>query len=123
MAPGNPHRLAEVPLSGQTYKRSEVIDEASGVVVLDARSLGWSPVGVTTDLFIQATVDASTWKLEVLGPLDVWAQYVDEHGNDASGLASGEYVRVREGVWPRLRVTFATPGGGKVRVIGRTASF
>lgn len=104
-------------------KTSQELAEAAGVVQFGKDELGWDPTQTHADLVIHATVSTSTWKLEVMGPLGTWAQYVDEHGNDASGLASGEYVRVREGCWSLFKVTFASPGGGKVRVFGRTTGY
>lgn len=104
-------------------KTSPELAEVSGVVLFGANELGWEPTATHADLVVHATVDASTWKLEVIGPLGTWAQYVDQYGDNASGLASGAYVRVREGCWSLLRVTFATPGGGKVRVFGRTTGY
>lgn len=100
-------------------EQSPILDEVSGVVLLDRSTLGFDPRGTNADLLIHASVDASTWKLEVLGPLGTFATYVDEYGNAASTKATNTYVRVREGCWEQLKVTFATPGNGKVAVLAR----
>lgn len=100
-------------------KTSPLLSEAAGVVVLDKASLGFDPLAVYGDLVIQASVTSGTWSLTVLGPLGEWTPYINEHGAAVTGVASKTYVRVREGIWRQLKVTFGTPGGGKVQVSGR----
>lgn len=100
-------------------KTSPLLSETAGVVLLDKDSLGFDPTAVYGDLVIQASVTASTWSLTVLGPLGEWAPYINEHGSAVTAVATKTYVRVREGIWRQLKVTFATPGGGKVMATGR----